>query len=298
MFLAALASAVAAEELRVGMETRTPPWSFIPDIDYSREDFTLNPRTTPAQLGKLKGIDLDVAAALGRRLGATIRIVPFAWFDLEEGLLAGRFDLILNAWTPSPKTPASILASAPYYEWGLLIAVHEADAATRSFQDLRGRRVGHYPDPAVERSLRARGQVQLVARDSPEALFEELRTSTLDAVVFDSPYVRWRVTQDSSLPCRGRAAQQARLPCRGPTLGRAPLRARRGGPEGAGGVGRAGGDPEEVGDPVPAVKRRGLASRGLAERGPNGGRPREGCLHDPPLDLKDGTGDHLAAPSV
>lgn len=203
LLLSALASAGAGEEVRVGMETRTPPWSFIPDVDYSKEDFTLTPQPSPAQIRKLRGIDVDVAGALGRRLGATIRIVPFAWFDLEDGLLAGRFDLILNAWTPSPKTPRTIRASAPYYEWGLLLAVRAGDDAIHSFRDLRGRRLGHYRDPAVERSLRAFEQVELVARDAPERLFDELGARALDAVVFDSPYVRWRVGQDAAFKVVG-----------------------------------------------------------------------------------------------
>lgn len=198
LFLSALASAATGEELRVGMETRTPPWSFIPDVDYSKEDFTQAPAVTLAQLKRLKGIDVDVAHALGRQLGATIRIVPYVWFDLEDGLLAKRFDLILNAWTPSPKTPPTILASAPYYEWGLLIAARAGDGAIRSFEDLRGRKVGHYRDPAVERSLLAFERVELFARDAPEVLFEELRARVLDAVVFDSPYVRWRVARDGA----------------------------------------------------------------------------------------------------
>lgn len=198
LLLAALASESAGEELRVGMETRTPPWSFLPDVDYSKEDFTQAPAVTLGQLKRLKGIDVDVAQALGRQLGATIRIVPFVWFDLEDGLLTKRFDLILNAWTPSPKTPRTILASAPYYEWGLLIAARAGDGKIQSFRDLRGRKVGHYRDPAVERSLLAFEQVELFARDAPEVLFEELQAGVLDAVVFDSPYVRWRVAQDAS----------------------------------------------------------------------------------------------------
>src|SRR5437867_12522539 len=75
--------------LRVGMDTRTPPWSFVPGLDYSKEDAKADPVLSEAQLKKLVGLDVDVASALARRLGAAgVKIVPVSWFGTEQGLLA------------------------------------------------------------------------------------------------------------------------------------------------------------------------------------------------------------------
>ena len=199
MLLAAAEAAPAP--IRVGMETRQPPWTFVPGQDVSGEDFRKAPVLTPAIEKKLVGIDIDVARALERRLGAPFRIVPSVWWDLEQNLLDGRFDLILSSWNVSPRTPPGIAASEPYWEWGLLLAARAGDTGIGSFADLEGKRVGHYRDPAVERSLLAlsHGSSTLVPSDSPDDLFQKLAAKALDAVVFDSPYVRWRAAGDKSI---------------------------------------------------------------------------------------------------
>ena len=67
------ASASAAEPLRVGLDTRSPPWAFVPGLDYSQEDAAEDPAISKAQLRDLVGLDVDVAHALGRRLGMPVR---------------------------------------------------------------------------------------------------------------------------------------------------------------------------------------------------------------------------------
>lgn len=202
LFLCVLGG-VAAEDLRVGMDTRTPPWSFVPDVDYSREDLTQDPKPSEAQLRRLTGIDVDVARALGQRLQATPRIVPVAWFDEEKQLLAKRYDIIVGAWTPSPKTPTGIVATTSYYEWGLQIAVRAAEKKIRGYGDLGPSVVGHYRDAAAERTLLSLGAQTLKSYDSQDAMFEDLGSGKLDAVLFDSPYVRWRVTRDPAFRAVG-----------------------------------------------------------------------------------------------
>jgi polar amino acid transport system substrate-binding protein len=202
LLLLAAALPVAAAEttlLRVGMDTRQAPWAYVQGFEFAnQEEPKKDPVLSEAQLKKVVGLDVDVMNALARRLGTTAVIVPTSWFGLEEGLLAKRYDIILSSWTPSPKTPATILASGPYYEWGLLIAVRAEEKKIQSYQDLAGVKVGHYKDPAVERTLRSMGAAQLVAEDDAETLFTDLKQGTLPAIVFDSLYVRWRVANDAS----------------------------------------------------------------------------------------------------
>ena len=49
------------EVLRVGMDMRSPPWSFVPGLDYSREDQSQDPQLSEAQLRKVTGIEVEVA---------------------------------------------------------------------------------------------------------------------------------------------------------------------------------------------------------------------------------------------
>jgi ABC-type amino acid transport substrate-binding protein len=200
---AAPAMAQDAGILRVGLDTRTPPWSYVPGLDFKNEDLRATPAITKSQLRGLVGLDVDVATALARRMGRTVNFVPTAWFDLETGLLARRYDVVVGAWTPNRKTPPTIWASSSYYDWGLLIATRAGDPRIRAYGDLARMKTGHYPDPASEQTLRSLGATNLVSMDDAEALFDDLRKGILDAVVFDSLYVRWRVANDKSFQVIG-----------------------------------------------------------------------------------------------
>jgi polar amino acid transport system substrate-binding protein len=205
----AVAGAVEAQDrsaavLRVAMDTRSPPWSFVPGVDYSREDPTKDPAVSEAQLQKAEGIDVEVARAIGRRAGMTVRIVPVAWFDLEKALVEKRVDAIVNAWTPSRQTPASIVATEPYYPWGLLVAVPAADTVVQSYEDLAGKRVGCFQTVVVDLTIGSVKAGDLRIYDQQERLFEDLKAGKLDAVVYDSPYVRWRSMNESWLRTVGK----------------------------------------------------------------------------------------------
>jgi polar amino acid transport system substrate-binding protein len=195
----------AADErtvLRVGMDTRSAPWCFVPGLDYSKEDQKAPPVVTRAQTRKLAGLDVDVVHAVARRMSAQVGVVPMPWADLEAGLIEKRYDLLISGWTPRVTTPDEIVASAPYLEWGLLVAVRAEDPI-RSAADLEDRRVGHYDDPVVTRALAALGRGRFKTYGSVSAMFADLETGALDAVIFDSVHVRWRVAHDPSLRAVG-----------------------------------------------------------------------------------------------
>jgi polar amino acid transport system substrate-binding protein len=206
-FLAAPAQTPNEPVVRVGVETRGEPWAFVPGLDYSKEDLGQPPLVSEAQLARIEGLDVDVMKALGRRMHVRMKVVPVLWRRIEAELLAKHYDLILNAWTPTPRTPDEILASVPYYKWGLVLAVRADDPRVRSFRDLEGMRVGHIPDPATERALSALGSglgaQRVVIRSGGAGLFDGLATRKLDVVIFDSPYVRWRVAHDKAYRIAG-----------------------------------------------------------------------------------------------
>lgn len=196
--LAGAARSAELPALRIGMDTRSRPWAYVPGLDYSKEDWTQPPRIGPEQIERLEGVDVDFMKALCARLGVRPQVVPWAWASIEAGLLSGDFDVLINAWVPNDHTPAAIVASAPYYEWGLLVAVRADETSIHSFLDLRGRRVAHFRDRVVDLSVQNLGAASLVPLDDSDLLFDELAAGKVDAVVEDSTFVRWRVAQDSA----------------------------------------------------------------------------------------------------
>jgi ABC-type amino acid transport substrate-binding protein len=192
----AFASAADEKTLRVGMDTRSPPWCFVEGLDFSHEDQASDPAISVTQLAKVQGLDVDVARLVATRLGMKLELVPTAWGSLERGLAASRYDAIIDAWTPNSRTPATIVATSPYARWGLVIVVSAAERGIQSFRALEGKRVGHYRDPAVVRSLSALGGRSLEGFDDPGAIFDALKQGSLDAAVFDSPYVDWWISHN------------------------------------------------------------------------------------------------------
>src|SRR5258708_36028737 len=106
---------------------------------------------------------------------------------------------MVRRWTPGRKTPESVLASAAYYDWGLTMVVRAADTHFGSYADLAGAKVGHFNDPAVERTLRSLGAAELVPFASEALLFQGLRAGKVPGIVIDSPYVRWRLRRAAGL---------------------------------------------------------------------------------------------------
>ena len=135
--------------------------------------------------------------AVAAQMKRTPVVVPTVWYELEKDLLANKFDAILSAWTPSPATPATIVASPAYCDWGLVVAVRAADDRVKAVADLGQQklRVGHIDDPAVKRSLYALGGGRFEVRTTVPQLFSDLMDQKLDAVVYDSLYVRWRASR-------------------------------------------------------------------------------------------------------
>jgi polar amino acid transport system permease protein/polar amino acid transport system substrate-binding protein len=198
--------------LRVGMDPRAAPWVFVPGHDYTREAYDQAPKLAPRQLVRAVGLEIDILHELERHLGAPFEIVQTRWIDLESGLLDARYDLILNAWTPSATTPRAIVATDPYYLWGLLMAARRDDATIQAIGDLAGKRLGHITDASILPALRAMSQSvgaeRVVVDQGGDELFRRLGKGELDAVVFDSVFVRWRVARDAAFRVVGQPLNQ------------------------------------------------------------------------------------------
>ena len=120
--------------LRVGMEPDAPPLHFL--NDRKQED----------------GFDFRLAGIIAEGLGAKrIQVVEADYEDLPDRLRAGDIDVIMAGYVPDPSI-TGVVWSNGYLDFGLCMIVHEGMAATyRSVQDLAGKRIAIYDDPAAER---------------------------------------------------------------------------------------------------------------------------------------------------
>jgi polar amino acid transport system substrate-binding protein len=189
--------------LKVGLDPRSAPWAFVPGVDYSSVDFRTEPALSRAAVEKVTGLDVDVSRALARELGRKLVFVPDGYYRLEQALQRGEIDLIVNAWNRTRETPASIRETEPYCFWGLLVAARSDDSRFKSAADVRGKRVGHFESRLVNQTLHSLGAAELKTYDNEARLFADLKGGAIDAVVYDSPAVRWRARNDPAIRAVG-----------------------------------------------------------------------------------------------
>lgn len=114
--------ALDAGVLRVGTEGTYAPFSFH------------DPGT-----GQLEGYDVDVARAVGDKLGVKVEFVETPWDSIFAALEASRFDVVANQVTITPERQAKYDMSEPYSVGEGVIVTRADDTSITSLADLKGK---------------------------------------------------------------------------------------------------------------------------------------------------------------
>ena len=112
----------SAGVLRVGTEGTYAPFSYH------------DPGT-----GELVGYDIDVARAVGEKLGVPVEFVETPWDSMFAALEANRFDVVANQVTVSPEREGKYDLSVPYAVGEGVIVTRADDDSIKSVEDLKGK---------------------------------------------------------------------------------------------------------------------------------------------------------------
>lgn len=112
----------AAGVLRVGTEGVYSPFSYH------------DPAT-----GQLTGYDVDVARAVGEKLGVNVEFVETPWDSIFAALEANRFDVVANQVTITPERQQKYDLSEPYSIGEGVIVTRADDTSITSLDDLKGK---------------------------------------------------------------------------------------------------------------------------------------------------------------
>jgi ABC-type amino acid transport substrate-binding protein len=170
---------VDAGVLRVAAEPGTPPMLYKEGSRYA-------------------GFDWGVASAIAKRIGVdSVVIVPGKYSELPGRLIAGKADVIISGYTADDSI-AGIEWSDSYYDYGLALVVKRG-SPIRSLDDLRGKVVGIFNDPAAEEDVKrlVKGYGRLEKYE--DGYFDLLDQGKLDAFIYDYPYA-----QEEIKPYEGR----------------------------------------------------------------------------------------------
>ncbi|MCU1697317.1 MAG: transporter substrate-binding protein [Mycobacterium sp.] len=112
----------SAGVLRVGTEGVYSPFSFH------------DPAT-----GELVGYDVDVAKAVGQKLGVKVEFVETPWDSMFAALEADRFDIVANQVTINPERQGKYDLSQPYTVGEGVIVTRANDDSIKSLADIKGK---------------------------------------------------------------------------------------------------------------------------------------------------------------
>ncbi len=135
------------------------------------------------------GFDVDLANALGEKLGVEVEVVDAAWEGLLGGILKGDYDVLITAMSQQEAAAESVNMSDPYYDLAEVIVVAADDTSIATVDDLAGKVVGVQSACSAEQAVDALTELKEVKRYNRNAeAFLDLRAGRVDAVVVGEAY--------------------------------------------------------------------------------------------------------------
>jgi glutamine transport system substrate-binding protein len=167
-----VAGTALAGPLTVATDTNFPPFEF------------------RAPNGQQTGFDIQLWDAIAKKIGLAYKLQPMDFNAILPGLENGRFDVGLSGITITPERAKVVDFSDGYYRAGLRILVRGDENDIHGVKDLYGKVVATKLGTTSADFVRARahaGDIKLFPNQ--DAMFLELLSGGVDAVVFDSPVI-------------------------------------------------------------------------------------------------------------
>ncbi len=139
----------------------------------------------PNDNSRLIGFEVDIAAAVARRLGVRAEFVQNDWQNLIPSLERGDFDIILNGLEVTPARRALVAFTRPYYAFSETLVVRQ-DSSADTLPALAGQRVGTLNASFAYDLLAATPGVQVVLYEGVQEPYIDLEEGRLAAVVLDN----------------------------------------------------------------------------------------------------------------
>jgi polar amino acid transport system substrate-binding protein len=136
------------------------------------------------------GFEVDLADALSRELGRSIRFRQYEFVSLFSGLERGDFDLAMNGLEITPDRLRQVRFTRPYYIYKLQLVVRTGEQRFHTLQECVGRKgvtIGTLHDTAAERLLDKLG-IPRKSYDGQVEPYNDLALKRqLDGVLLDLP---------------------------------------------------------------------------------------------------------------
>lgn len=160
--------------------------------------------------GQLTGYDVDVARAVGDKLGVKVEFVETPWDSMFAALEANRFDVVANEITISPERSAKYDLSEPYSVGEGVIVTRADDNSIHSLADIKGKVAGENATSNWAQVARDNG-ARVEAVEGFAQAIKLLNQGRVDLVINDSiaVYAYLAETGDTSVRIAGNTGEKS-----------------------------------------------------------------------------------------
>lgn len=162
---------------------------------------------------EFEGFDIDLARALGEKLGIKVKLMDAEWQGLLGGLKKGDYNILITCMSKSEAREESVNFSDVYYKLPDVIVVRKDEAAIKSKEDLKGKTVGVQLGSGSEQLA---DQMKDLFKEikrynyNPEA-FTDLKFKRIDAVIVGYAYAVNQIKTDPSYKVVGQPLAEAEI---------------------------------------------------------------------------------------
>jgi polar amino acid transport system substrate-binding protein len=142
----------------------------------------------------LKGIMIEVAQGVAKRLGVAVKFVDVPFSGLVPTLTSGRADLMAAPLFITPDRANAVDFTGPIYGWGEGIVVSDKNHhAYRTFGDLKGAKVGTLVDSVQYKMIKDLPGTEVSTYQDYFSLLADVRVGRIDLGVVDPPSVLYQI---------------------------------------------------------------------------------------------------------
>lgn len=189
MVLSLSVTAFAKEKIYVGTNAEFPPFEYLEN-------------------GEIKGFDMELVNEIGKILDANIKIVDMAFDGLLPALQMKKVDLVIAGMTANEERMKTVSFTQPYYTASQVIIVKEGNDSIKSFNDLKGKKVGVMLGFTGDMVVSEIEGVKIERFNAAYAGIMALQAGKVEAVVLDSEPAKNYVAQNKGLVLADADAEQ------------------------------------------------------------------------------------------
>lgn len=172
--------AFAKEKIYVGTNAEFPPFEYL-------------------EKGKITGFDIELIEEMGKILDADIKIVDMSFDGLLPALQMKKVDVVIAGMTATEERMKTVAFTQPYYTASQVIIVKKDNNSIKSFNDLKGKKVGVMLGFTGDVVVSEIAGVKVERFNAAYAGILALNSNKIEAVVLDSEPAKNYVLQNKNI---------------------------------------------------------------------------------------------------